>query len=298
MHALEPRLHFVLVGVPKAGTTSLHAALSRHPELTLPRGKEAPFFLTHPPDPGTWRRFAREVFPRPWRRLGKITPQYWFHLGMPEILVRAFPEARILILLRDPVQRFYSEYAMYVRRGAIREPLSVFLSRALDPEALYRARRTPLTGEHHPGAHFLVAGEYAPRIQAYQARFAHVGVFFFEDLIRGPESTLAAIQRFLGVPVRALPFPREHAGEVGSIHRWVARALGVARAFPPARWVGKVLLGQRRHDLNWFIQTRTVRAAPPPLDPESLERLRAYYTPHVEALTALLGRRPPWEGFR
>ncbi len=297
MQRFEPELAFVLVGVPKAGTSSLHAALSRHPELTLPRGKEAPYFLDHPPDPEAWHHFAVSVFPRPWKRLGKITPQYWFHPRMPEILARAFPQVRILILLRDPVERFYSEYAMYVRRGAIREPLSAFLNRAMEPEALARARKIPLTEDLHPGAHFLVAGEYAPKIQAYRAHFARVGVFFFEDLVRDPGRTLAEIQRFLEIPVHALSLPREHTGKVGHLQRGMARILEAVRRFPPARKLGKALFGQRRHDLNWFIQTRTVRGTPPPLDPESRERLRAYYTPHVEALANLLGRRPPWENF-
>lgn len=299
MGALEPRLHFLLVGVPKAGTTSLHAALKHHPDLTLPRGKEVPFFDLYPPDPGRWRAFAEDVFPKPWKMMGKITPQYWFHPRMPEILSGAFPDLRILVLLRNPVDRFYSEYAMYVRRGAVREDLPTFLERAFRNEALAYARQHPLTEDVHPGGHLLVAGEYARILRAYRERFDRVGVFFFEELVQRPEEVLTEIQRFIGVTPRKLPFERHHSREVPRLEQWIARMLKGLRAFPPARGLGKILLGGRRHDVNWFILTREVQApVPPPLDEESRERLRQYYAPHVAELAELLGRMPPWEEFR
>ncbi len=294
MPPFSPPLHFLLVGVPKAGTSSLHRALDQHPELTLPYGKEAPFFCTSHPTPDRWHRFAREVFPRPWKRLGKITPQYWYCPDLPDLLSRAFPSLRILILLRHPVARFYSEYAMYYRRGAVRDPLTVFVRRALHPQRIQTARRSPLQEGQDPAAHFLVCGEYASGIRRYQRHFSHVGVFFFEDLIARPAPTLQAILRFLDVSPFPLTFPREHTGEVG-FSRFLARILKQLRAVPAFRALGKRLLGPRRHTWNWFIETRdVVHPHPPPLDPESAALLRDYYRPHVQELAHLIGHPPPW----
>lgn len=291
----HPPLWFLLVGVPKAGTSSLHRALQRHPELTLPRGKETPFFCDPDPSPSRWAHLAREVFPRPWRKLGKLTPQYWYCPDLPDRLARAFPSLRILMLLRHPVERFYSEYAMYYRREALKEPFDSVVQRALDPKRIRMAQQVPWRGEGDPAPYFLLGGLYSEGIRRYQTRFSHVGIFFFEELIQSPENVLTEIQDFLGISRYPLAFPWEHRGGRGGIlMETLTRGLAFLRSFAIIRKVGKRVLGTWRHEINWLIETRQVVQTPPPLDEESRERLTTFYQPYVDELAEMLGRKPPW----
>src|SRR5215208_6793208 len=72
------RLHFLGIGAPKAGTTSLHEYMRTHPELYLPEAKEQPFFTVDAAYEEGWESFAAVAFhgAPPGRFYGKITPHY------------------------------------------------------------------------------------------------------------------------------------------------------------------------------------------------------------------------------
>lgn len=104
---------FVGVGAQKAGTSWWHAALATHPRVHQPRTapKEHAFFGRFAERPFTERdaELYHWEFPRPPGALaGEWTPRYMFDFWTPPLLARAAPEARILVLLRDPVERYRS----------------------------------------------------------------------------------------------------------------------------------------------------------------------------------------------
>ncbi len=301
----DPPLSFVCVGVPKAGTTSLHEALKRHPNLVLPRGKEAPFFLQPPAQrtPDAWATFVREVFPHTRGVLGKITPQYWYDPDMPEKLAEAFGTAlRILVLLRDPVDAVLSAYRMHVRRGEETRPLSVFLEEGLRDLPAARSRYDL----HLPAAaRILAGGEYARILRRYLEVFPRSSLYvgFFEVLVQDPAAELRKIQAFLGVPPRSLPFPRAHPGEVSRPARWLAnRALALYQRVRRHSRVIRMLravTGSLRHDLAYWAYThQAIRDVDAELlSPEAFPRLEALYREEVHRLANLLGHPPPWPRF-
>ena len=95
---------FLGLGVQKGGTTTLHTLLAAHPQLMLPQKKELHFF-TH----RYWRgkRWYGRQFraATPDQKCGEITPYYLFHSLVPERIQRCCPKVRLIVLLRDPVER-------------------------------------------------------------------------------------------------------------------------------------------------------------------------------------------------
>jgi len=117
----RPLPDFLVIGAQKAGTTALYAYLRWHPGIAGPSWKEVSFFDRH-----WWRGEAwyRGQFPlRAGERLvGEASPSYLFHPLAPERARSLVPGAKLVALLRDPVDRAYSQYQHEVALG--REPLS------------------------------------------------------------------------------------------------------------------------------------------------------------------------------
>jgi hypothetical protein len=104
---------FAIVGVQKAGTTSLYSMLVRHPHIAGGHQKELRFFMErrddwHDPDYSTYRRPAR----RRHRVAGDATPAYLFYPGAMERMHRYNPAMRLIASFRDPIERGFSHWSM------------------------------------------------------------------------------------------------------------------------------------------------------------------------------------------
>lgn len=100
---------FVGVGVQRSGTTWWYALIASHPQVKTTADKEVHFFdalgdVGHA-DPDAYARY----FPRPPGELsGEWTPEYMFHFETPALLASAAADARLLVILRDPIERYLS----------------------------------------------------------------------------------------------------------------------------------------------------------------------------------------------
>ena len=140
---------FFIAGVPKAGTTALHAALARHPALYMSAVKEPKFFLTDGPPPaqggpGDAKTYREHV----WRRAdyeglfdaasagqlrGESTPFYLYDLDAQRRLHGLRPDAKLIVVLRDPVERAHSNW-QHLRSAAL-ETEADFVALPFDAEA-------------------------------------------------------------------------------------------------------------------------------------------------------------------
>jgi hypothetical protein len=130
---------FIIIGAHKSGTTSLYNYLIQHPGVMAALRKEVHFF-----DKFYWRRglWYRACFPTVWEkarrsrqlgytcRTGEATPYYLYHPDIPRRVKRHVPQARLIVVLRDPVERAFSHYRVNVKTG--RETVS--FEEALDRE--------------------------------------------------------------------------------------------------------------------------------------------------------------------
>jgi len=220
---------FIGIGVQKGGTTTLDRILRHHPAVLMPQRKELQFFSHHYGQGLSWyaRQWpADETDPR---LRGEITPYYIFHPYAPQRLQALLPTIRLVILLRDPVERTLSHYFHSCRLGL--ETLD--LEQALEAEAqrLEGAHATLADPERRHRGHqehsYLSRSRYEQQLPIWRACFPADQILTLrsEDLFQRPEAVWARLQTFLNLP--AAPFP---AHAFGRIHAGRGEAGGVPAA--------------------------------------------------------------------
>ncbi len=102
--------NFIVIGAMKCGTSSLHQYLGEHPQVCVSTPKETDFFLARNQQDLKW---YRECFTEPARAYGEVSPNYTKHptfAGVPERMHELLPKAKLIYLVRDPIERAISHY--------------------------------------------------------------------------------------------------------------------------------------------------------------------------------------------
>ena len=218
--AARPLPDFLIIGAQKAGTTALYAYLRRHPGITGPSWKEVSFFDRHYSRGEAW---YRGNFPNVVRARGKLvgeaSPSYVFHPLGAERVRALVPEARLVALVRNPVDRALSHYHHEVALG--REPLS--FEEALDAEderlcgEEERLVADPAYFSRAWWSHaYKARGRYAEQLDRWLAVFPREQLLVVpsEDLATEPKRTHARVLAFLGAgPHRLDSYPRVYERE-------------------------------------------------------------------------------------
>ena len=247
----RPLPDFLVIGAQKAGTTALYAYLRWHPGIAGPSWKEVSFFDRH-----WWRGEAwyRGQFPlRAGKRLvGEASPSYLFHPLAPERARSLVPGAKLVALLRDPVDRAYSQYQHEVALG--REPLSFEDALAAEDERLVgeveRLIADPRAFSRAWWDHTYTArGRYAEQLERWLEAFPSEKLLVVrtEDLGERPAETYASILAFLGAEPHELPdYPRVFDRDYEPMRAETRAALAATFAEPNRRL--EALLGR---ELGW-----------------------------------------------
>lgn len=107
---------FLCIGVYRAGTTWLQEVLSAHPDIFVPREKEIMFFSHHYSNGLSWyENFFKNEDPGILK--GEICPTYFTHPLAAQRIHSAIPDARLIVILRNPVEQVHSLYKLWIRRG-------------------------------------------------------------------------------------------------------------------------------------------------------------------------------------
>jgi hypothetical protein len=247
----RPLPDFLVIGAQKAGTTALYAYLRWHPGITGPSWKEVRFFDRH-----WWRGegWYRGQFPlrSAGRLVGEASPSYVFHPRAPERARSLVPDAKLVALLRDPVDRAYSHYQHEVVLG--REPLSFEDALAAECERtrgeVERLVADPRAFSRAWWDHTYVArGLYAEQLERWLEVFPReqLTVVTTDELGQRPAETYASILSFLGAAPHALAdYPRVFDRDYEPM-RPETRAVLVERFAEPNRRL-EALLGR---GLGW-----------------------------------------------
>jgi hypothetical protein len=205
---------FLVIGAQKAGTTTLHELLRRHPDVFLPACKEVHYFSLHADRPAGWYS-AHFRQARGGARCGEATPYYLFHPEAPGRIRRLLPKVRLVVLLRDPVERALSQYFHARRHGF----------EMLGLEAALEAEAARLEGAEHelstPGAthyshqkhSYMSRSRYERQLEPYRTLFPaeQLLVLKSEDLFNHPERGWHQLLEFLGLGPHPLPGPLARA---------------------------------------------------------------------------------------
>ena len=199
---------FLGLGVQKGGTTTLHRLLDRHPSVFLPPVKEVHYFSLHFSQGEAWYR-SQFAAAGPNQHCGEITPYYLFHPEVPRRVHDLLPEARLIVLLRDPVERALSQYFHSRRLGF--EPLPLEQALAVESSRLQSAADAleAVDGKHrsHQEHSYLSRSRYEQQIAAWEALYpaAQFLVLRSEDLFLEPADTWIRVLEFLKLSSCSLP---------------------------------------------------------------------------------------------
>lgn len=210
---------FLIIGAQKAGTTSLYHYLAQHPNVLPLEWKEVHYFDNAFERSPLWYRAhfpRREALAALAEKVsgpaltGEATPFYMFHPDGPRRIRSLLPDAKLIVLLREPVARAFSHYHHERRKGV--ESLSFEEAVAREPERLRAelervgegAYDDPTSLQRH--ASYLTRGEYARQLERAYAHFdrRQVLVLFSEDLFRDPHGVYERTTSFLGLPPQPL----------------------------------------------------------------------------------------------
>jgi hypothetical protein len=292
------RPDFFVIGAPKAGTTALHGALARHPQLFMSPVKEPKFFLCDGPPPnqggpGDAHSYREWIWrPADYERLfdgappgtlrGESTPLYLADTGALGRIRLTVPEARLIAILRDPVDRAYSNWAHLWADGL--EPIDDFMAACAEEGRRRQAGWAPFW-------RYLETGLYGRQLDHLYALFPReqVLVLRYKWLAEEPVRTLDTVCRFLGVDEGVLhEAPAQNVGTY--VHPTPTTRLfqgamrggaAVGRLFPPQVW------RKASKPLLWLIQ-RTPQHRPE-LAPGDRADLIGYFSEDMARLEELTG---------
>lgn len=210
---MEGRLpDFLGIGVQKGGTTTLQRLLERHPGAWLPPAKELQFFSLHHQRGEAWYR-QQFAAARPQQRCGEITPYYLFHPEAAARIAALLPQVRLLVLLRDPVERALSQY-FHARRLGL-EPLDLEAAFAAEEGRLAGAEAVLAASEGRHRSHqehsYLARSRYELQLHRFELRFppGQLLVLRSEALFADPQRVWRQVLAFLDL--EPLPLPLEAA---------------------------------------------------------------------------------------
>jgi len=281
---------FAIIGAARCGTTSLHAYLRQHPDVFMSPEKETDFFSLGdlPPEEvpalasayrartrAEYERFFREAGDA--RAVGEASPTYLFYPRSAERMQQAIPDAKVICILRDPVERAYSHFALARKMGF--EKVEDFEAAvALEDERWRHDRSMRFT--------YARASFYHDGLREFWRRFPReqILILLFQDFAADPLATMRRVHEFLGVDPRRVP-------DVGIRHN---------RSMLPRSGLVREAFG-RPFRLRRFLQrnlpprlvTRlgnAIMRPPPGLAPAIRARLLPRFTEDVARLEALLDR--------
>ncbi len=207
---------FVVIGSQRGGTTSLYEYLIQHPLISRARHKEVHFFDIAYRYGESW---YRAQFPlKAWRYLpgkrglitGEASPYYLLHPLAPERAAKLIPNARLIALLRDPVDRAISEYHHEKRHGwetlPIEEAFDAEQSRIggelekIQADPLYHS----LELQHHS---YVTRGQYVEQLERWFKHFPREQVLIMssEFFYGHPAAAMQRIYEHIGLPPHTLP---------------------------------------------------------------------------------------------
>jgi hypothetical protein len=281
--------NFLIIGAMKAGTTLLWDVLSQHPDVYMSQVKEPHYFaLVSEETPslegtqGTIRQLTdyQTLFTAAGSAvaIGEASTSYLHTHGAAEQIYQLLPTAKLICVLRNPIERSYSHYLYLARRGV--EPERSF--------AAALAQESTRISQGVPFGRYLTIGHYHQHLQRYLQLFPREQLYIclFEDLTKRPAEVYPEIFDFLNISNTFLPDTSIRRNPSGvPKNRWLDQLIAQPN---PLRNIIQPRLPR------WLYQKvtalRDMNLAKPPLDVELQQSLVEHFRQDIESLEELLQR--------
>lgn len=276
----------ICVGAAKAGTSSLHAALVQHPAVAGSNPKETDFFISsHLHEKGLEFYFERHFNPRQDQTLFfEADPIYLYARDGVRNIHQLAPDARIVVMLRHPVERAFSQYLYRMAYGRYSE--------SFEEMCKYEAERIQRSDWDRLEYGCLDRSTYAPQIAEVLKYFPRERVHFilFEDFIRNQQAEVNKLLKWLGVsPMEVADVTENPGGKPKSIalarllfHPKYRAARRMMSALLPRGVARGVYVRILKANLTPFI-----RGNKPRLKDETVQSLMAFFSKDIEAVQAM-----------
>ncbi len=201
------KVDFFIVGAPKSGTTSLYKYLSEHPQISMSAIKEPNYFSNKSLRNQTLyydqniiedleryhQLFSNDSIEK---KKGEASVSYLFYKDVPKKINDYNPDAKIIILLRNPIERAYSHYLMDYRLGLVNENFNEIIKKKI------KHKNAKLYFQQ-----YIELGEYANQIKRYLNEFDinQIMIIDYEDFIKETHLVINKVHRFLGVDNNFVP---------------------------------------------------------------------------------------------
>jgi hypothetical protein len=184
-----------IIGVQKSGTTALHHLLSEHPDVFFPKAPQEIHFFDVEKNFKKGIEWYESLF-RDWsgqKVIAQTSPLYFFEPHVPARIRQLAPDGRLIVILRNPVDRAYSHYWHAVKHGVEKLPFHA---------ALEQESQRLLEGfQNRRNFSYLSRGEYSTQFERFLVHFPREQILplRFDDLISDVDELCARCARFLSI---------------------------------------------------------------------------------------------------
>ncbi|MCX6307178.1 MAG: sulfotransferase domain-containing protein [Bacteroidetes bacterium] len=207
---------FIIIGAQKCGTSTMFRNLGKHPGIQLPGRKELHFFDENYSRGLDWylHFFNKKEGPGAVCS-GEASPYYFFHPLAPSRIFETFPQIRLILLLRNPVNRAYSQYYHMKRKGRV--SLSFEHCITLEERILEGRKEAFYRHEDHSDLmyrrfSFLSRSRYAEQLSEWMKYFplSQILIIRSEDYFLHTEQNVSEVFHFLGLPAFTVNLSKKH----------------------------------------------------------------------------------------
>lgn len=281
--------NFFIVGAPRAGTTSLYEYLNEIPSVYMSPVKEPQYFspnycetdgLKTIKEKSEYLKLFSNV--KDEKAVGEASTCYLWDPETPKRIHETVPEARIIILIRDPIKRAFSHYLLHYRSNFETQSFHNAIQKILKHFDPRRSNR------------YLHAGLYAKQVKRYMDTFggSQVKVIVFEEFVKKPQETLQEVVDFLGIKF-----------QVNTLHDKIHNKFKLPKG-PLQRivlnnpMIRKVSSGVIPSEARQILKERILLTEEKPaISEQDMHTLKEFYQEDVELLAKILKRKLPWPVF-
>ena len=289
--------NFLIFGVAKAGTTSLYKYIEQHPEVYMSSFKEPGFFAFEGQKlnfkgPGTENRInkwsvtdidsykAMFAGVKDQKAIGEATPLYLYYPQACNRIKHYIPDAKLIAMLRDPVERAFSNYVWAVQPGA--EPIQNFTEAlAAEPERI--------KNNWGPRWHYKAQGFYYQQLKPYFETFDYqqIKICLYQDFVANPQQVIRDIFKFLEID-DSLEIDLLKKHNVTQIPRNKTWQQFLSKPNPIKSLIKPFVPLKFRQNIKQNAQAKNLYK--PKLNPEVRQQLIAEYRTDILQLQDLIGR--------
>lgn len=295
-----PRPDFLIIGAPKAGTTALHAALTQHPDVFMSTPKEPKYWMCDDAPPPHWRgpgdKHSQQEWV--WRRAdyerlfaaapegsvrGESTPFYLWHRAAQRRIAEHLPDAKLIAVVRDPIDRAYSNWMHLWSDGL--EPVADF-------ETAFALEHERITKGWAPFWRYGELGRYGEQLAHLFSYLdpQRVLVLRYRSIVDDPAGAVDRTCRFLGIaPGKVSSIPHDNSRPYV---RPGPRASVMGRTVRAGAWLGQFAPPQVWRRVHLPMVSRlggAGDAARPRLSAQARARLLPGFADDIRLLSQLTG---------